>query len=110
MIIYCDIDGILITQDPRNPGNYKSGKPIKEAIEIINSLYDSGHTIILWTSRGSTSWINWRDFTEKQLEVFGIKYHDLRLDKPYFDIFIDDKSATEVEDVFNKLKRLERKK
>ena len=38
------------------------------------------------------SGINWRELTEKQLKEWGAKYHQLRLDKPSYDVFIDDKT------------------
>jgi len=92
MIVYVDIDGVLCTQNKDNPSLYGKAEPIRKNINKINKLFDEGHSIILWTARGSTTKIDWRDFTEKQLEVWGVKYHKLRLDKPYFDIFIDDKT------------------
>ena len=95
MIIYCDIDGVLMSQDKKNPSWYHKARPIQENIDKLNKKYDNGDTIILWTSRGGTTGIDWRDLTEKQLEVFGVKYHKLRLDKPYYDRFIDDKSEKE---------------
>ena len=30
--------------------------------------------------------------TEKQLNDWGAKYHELRVDKPFYDLFIEDKS------------------
>lgn len=96
MIIYCDIDGVLMTQDKQNPSWYHKAKPIKENIEKLNNLYDEGHTIILWTARGCISGIDWREFTEKQLKKYRVKYHKLRLDKPYYDLFIDDKTRDKI--------------
>ena len=98
MIIYCDIDGVICTQDPKNPSFYQKAKPIQESIDKINKLYDEGNSIILWTSRGVTSTIDWEDFTKKQLEVWGVKYHRLRMKKPYYNIFIDDKSFRSVDE------------
>jgi len=63
-----------------------------ERIEKINTLYDEGHTIVYWTARGSLTGIDWRELTEKQLKEWGVKYHDLKLDKPYYNLFIDDKN------------------
>ena len=91
MIIYCDIDGVLCTQDQTKPSLYHLAKPIKKNIERLNSLYYANHTIILWTARGSISGVDYRDLTEAQLEEWGVKYHKLRMDKPYFDKFIDDR-------------------
>jgi hypothetical protein len=88
-IIRVDIDEtICLTPDSRD---YNESKPITENIKKINSLYDNGNTIIYWTSRGSTTGINWMDLTKKQLKKWGVKYHKLELTKPYYDFFIDDK-------------------
>jgi histidinol phosphatase-like enzyme len=91
MIIYCDIDGVLLTQDKDNPSLYNKARPIQKNIDKLNKMYDDGNTIVLWTARGSTSQIDHRELTKKQLEIYGVKYHTLRMDKPYYDFMIDDK-------------------
>ena len=63
-----------------------------ENIEKINKLYDEGNTIVYWTARGSRTNINWYSLTKSQLDEWGAKYHELRVDKPYYDLFIDDKN------------------
>ena len=90
MIYYVDIDETICrSPDDRN---YSLAKPIKENIEKINSLYDTGTTIIYWTARGTGSGIDWRSVTEKQFDKWGVKYHDLKFGKPIYDLFIDDKN------------------
>lgn len=90
-VIYVDIDEtICITPD--NPRVYEQSLPIRENINKINDLYDKGNKIVYWTARGSRSGIDWYDLTKKQLVEWGAKHHDLRLDKPYYDMFIDDKN------------------
>lgn len=90
-VIYVDIDEtICITPD--NPRIYEESLPIRENINKINDLYDKGNRIVYWTARGSRSGIDWYDLTKKQLVEWGAKHHDLRLDKPYYDMFIDDKN------------------
>lgn len=89
-IIYVDIDETICkTSDDRN---YVNSIPIKENIDKINKLYDEGHTIVYWTARGSRKQINWYTLTKYQLDSWGAKYHELRVDKPYYDLFIDDKT------------------
>ncbi len=89
-IIYVDIDEtICITPESRN---YSDAKPLIENINKINKLYDGGNTIVYWTSRGSRKQINWYALTKNQLDSWGAKYHELRVDKPYYDLFIDDKT------------------
>ena len=46
-----------------------------------------------WTARGSRKQIDWRELTEKQLKEWGAKYHELEVDKPFYDLFIEDKSC-----------------
>ena len=89
-VIYVAIDE-TICETP-NPRVYSNAKPIKENIEKINKLYDDGNTIVQWTARGSRTNINWYDLTKKQLNDWGAKHHELRVDKPYYDLFIDDKN------------------
>ena len=88
-MIYCfDIDGTICTN---TDGKYEEAKPLPDVIKKINFLYSSGNTIYFYTARGATTGINWREITEKQLELWGVKYHQLYLGKPTADIYIDDK-------------------
>tara|TARA_R100001510_G_C7596702_1_gene164553 strand:+ start:558 stop:872 length:315 start_codon:yes stop_codon:yes gene_type:complete len=89
MKIFVDIDETIFNTKKTD---YNSSKPIKKNIDIVNKLYDEGHHITMWTARGAVSGIDWRVLTEQQLKDFGVKYHELRLDKPFFDIFVDDKT------------------
>jgi len=89
-IIYVDIDETICTSPSSR--KYAEAIPIKENIEKINRLYDKGNTIVYWTSRGSRKQINWYELTKAQLTEWGAKYNELRVDKPYYDLFIDDKT------------------
>ena len=90
-VIYVDIDEtICITPD--NPRIYEQSKPIQEHIDKINKLYDEGNKIVYWTARGSRSGIDWYKLTKSQFEEWGAKHHELRCDKPYYDLFVEDKS------------------
>jgi hydroxymethylpyrimidine pyrophosphatase-like HAD family hydrolase len=89
-VIYVDIDETICTS-PKDR-NYLKAKPIQEHIDKINQLYDEGNTIVYWTSRGSRKQIDWYDQTETQLKSWGVKYNELRVYKPYYDLFIDDKT------------------
>lgn len=87
--IIVDIDGTIC----RTEGNdYENSVPIPENIAKINKLFDEGNKIIYWTSRGTSSGISWFALTSMQLEKWGCKYTDLRMDKPSYDLWIDDKS------------------
>jgi hypothetical protein len=64
----------------------------KRMIDIVNDLYEHNF-IILWTARGTVTQIDWRVHTEKQLKDMGVKYHELRLKKPMYDFWVDDKAV-----------------
>ena len=36
--------------------------------------------------------LNWLDLTKEQLDDWGCRYHDVRVGKPHYDLFICDKS------------------
>ena len=88
--IYCfDIDDTICTTSGTD---YSNSIPIENRIKKINSLYDAGSTIKLYTARGSKTGIEWRALTEMQLKSWGVKYHELHMGKPFADIYIDDKA------------------
>jgi len=89
MIIFIDIDE-TICHSPNK--DYVNSTPIYANIDKANKLYDQGHTIIYWTARGSGSGIDWTNLTHNQLDRWEVKRHDLKLGKPSYDLFIDDKA------------------
>ena len=95
MKIFLDIDNTVCDTDQTLPSPQKDeqAQPIRERIERANSLYDQGNTIVYWTARGGSSGLDMRALTEQQLNAWGCKYHELRLDKPSFDLFVDDKAC-----------------
>ena len=98
MIVYVDIDETICnTPDDRD---YAKSTPIKENIDKINKLYDNGDTIIYWTARGTGSGLDWYKTTGTQLKKWGAKYHDYKVGKPIYDLFICDK-AINSETFFN---------
>ena len=95
MIIYVDIDNTICNS--HNNLDYTTALPIKDAIRKVNRYYDRGDTIIYWTARGTASGKDWRELTEKQFKNWGVKYHELLLGKPRYDIFIDDRAINNEE-------------
>lgn len=89
-MVYCfDLDGTLCNTDDNN---YKDSTPKKKRIEIVNTLYEDGHTILIDTARGCVSGKNYFFFTMEQLKSWGVKFHTLRTGVKFgADIFIDDK-------------------
>jgi hypothetical protein len=90
MVVYIDIDD-TICYSPDKP-DYSTSIPIEDNIKKANTLYDQGHTIIYWTARGTQTGLDWSDVTKKQFELWGVKYHEVKFGKPYYDMFIDDKN------------------
>ena len=84
-----DIDGVIAIFNPKL--DYKNSEPNFSNIAVINSLYDLGNNIVLFTARGYKSKIDWRETTENQLRNWGVKYHELIFGKPDADYYIDDK-------------------
>lgn len=90
MAIYCfDIDGTLCAQEEKD---YSKARPIRKRIQRVNSLFEEGHRIVLFSARGSKSGLDWRDLTLVQLEEWGVNFHELILGKPHADFYIDDKA------------------
>lgn len=95
MIIYVDMDDTLCEYtDPihRQHMMYQNAVPKRTNIQLINKLYDQGHHIAIWTSRGVVSGIDWKALTEHQLQKWDVKYHTVDCTKPCFDLFLDDKA------------------
>lgn len=90
MVIYVDVDETIC--DTPVSRIYTDAIPIKSNIDMVNKLYSQGHTIVYWTARGTLTNINWFELTQKQLNKWGCKYHELRMGKPVYDLFIDDKN------------------
>lgn len=90
--IYVDIDDTIARYEKENRGDYSKALPIPERIIKINRLYDEGNIIIYWTARGTMTGKNWFQITLNQLQEWGCKFHELRMNKPAYDLFIDDKN------------------
>ena len=87
MMIMVDIDDTICEGD-----TYETATPIRKNIEKINRLYMEGHEVIYWTARGTLKEGNWFHVTHEQLVDWGCLFHELRMNKPVFDVFIDDKA------------------
>ena len=97
-----DIDGTICTV---TDGNYAQALPLKQRICKVNALYEQGNKIIFQTARGMGRSSNnienayelFYDITKKQLDDWGVKYHQLFLGKPAGDIYVDDKGCKDVD-------------
>ena len=82
--------------------NYEQSQPDIERIAKLNKLFDEGHEIHYWTARGAKSGTDWQGFTKAQLMSWGVKFTTLKLGKPHYDIWIDDKAQNDKEYFRNK--------
>ena len=97
-----DIDGTICTL---SDGVYEKASPIYSRIDVINELYADGHTIVFLTARGMGRYKNnaqkanqnFYNLTKNQLELWGVKYHQLFLGKPSGDIYVDDKGIKDLD-------------
>ena len=95
-----DIDGTICTL--AGP-DYMNATPLQDRIDHVNSLYEAGNKIYFQTARGMGRHKNnqaaaihqFYEFTVKQLNKWGVKYHGLFLGKPAADIYIDDKGMSD---------------
>jgi hypothetical protein len=91
--LFTDIDGTLITNSSLHfPPYIGDGEPIQENIDYLNLLYDEGRTyIVLTTSRPEKT----RQITVNELELKGVKYHQLVMGLPHSQrIVINDFAAS----------------
>ena len=107
MKILCfDIDGVICNN---TWGKYENAIPNMQAIKKINELYEQKFIIKLYTARFmgrnnekvSKVYQTGFEFTKQQLEKWNIKYHELIMGKPSYDIIIDDKSINYSKDWIN---------
>ncbi len=84
-----DIDGVIA--EYRENLDYVSASPDYGIISSINQLYEAGNYIVLFTARGTKTGIDWKEVTKKQMEEWGVKYHELKFGKPDADFYVDDK-------------------
>lgn len=102
-IIAFDLDDVLCSRlngyENLGPLKYDYCYPIVENIEMVNSLYNEGYKIVIYTARGMTQFNgNVQEIysklyikTTEQLKSWGLKYHQLVMGKIHYDVLIDDK-------------------
>lgn len=97
-IICFDLDNVIcLTKN----NNYNKSIPYKKKINFINKLYEKNYYIKIFTSRFmgrnkesiKKAKKQGYNFTKKQLNKWGLKYHKLIFGKPSYDLFVDDKAV-----------------
>ena len=110
-IIFCfDIDNTICKTKGKS---YRSAKPYKSVIKLINKLFDKGHFIKIFTARYmgrnndniKAARKEGYTMTLEQLKSWDLKFHKLIFGKPSFDILIDDKSIGYKKNLVKKLNK-----
>ena len=91
-IMCFDIDGTICSI---TNGTYEFAEPKNDRINVVNRLYDEGYRILLFTARGSTTGIDWEEITKRQMELWGVNYHELHFGKPHYDVYVGDKALSD---------------
>lgn len=88
--IFFDIDGVItIETEGYSNEEYLARTPNKSVINIINMCYkDPKFKVTLYTARHLCD----KEVTEYWLRTHGVKFHELILGKPHYDLLIDDKA------------------
>ncbi len=99
-IIFVDIDQTICYMNSaymQDELDYNYSRPIQKYIDLVNKLYQN-NKIILFSARGITTGRDWKEFTERQLQRWNVKYHELKFEKPNYTIMIDDKCVNNFDD------------
>jgi len=98
-----DLDDVICWRpsgyEDLGPDKYDYCQPILETIDLVNSLHNDGHKIVIYTARGMSQYngnviniyTHLYNRTIKQLDSWGLKYHSLVMGKIHYDVLIDDK-------------------
>jgi hypothetical protein len=100
-IIVVDFDDTLaLYEGSRAAENIPKAIPNVELIHTLNTLYDDGYEIHIYTARGHLSADNrdhadakYRDVIEDWLMYNGVKFNKLSFQKPYAVYYVDDKAV-----------------
>lgn len=98
-----DLDDVLCYRldgyEHLGPDKYDHCNPYIGNINLVNSLYDDGYMIIIYTARGMSQfkgnivdiYTHLYNRTNQQLNSWGLKYHQLVMGKIHYDVLVDDK-------------------
>ena len=68
-------------------------EPREDMIELVNNLFKKGCTIVVYTARDE----DYREETEYFLKKWDLMYHALRMEKPGFDLLIDNRAMSHMD-------------
>ena len=111
MIIAVDLDLTLTKEDyvsrffPKisydEAAEFYLRVPVKKDVaRKVREWKQKGHSIVIFTSRGDF----YLDVTERWLKKHKIPYDRIVMGKPHYDLFLDDKAESSVEQIEERLK------
>lgn len=104
LVIFLDIDGILCP-DFHERFREVYDKKRDEYIKFMNWVYDQGHKVVIFTSRGvNEEGVFDKDaleVTKDMLKDWGLKYTSF-YPKPFYDFILEDKGVASI-DLFKKM-------
>jgi hypothetical protein len=98
-----DLDDVICYRSKEyehlGPNKYDYCEPDQNIIDLVNSLYDDGNKIVIYTARGMSQYkgnvaLIYSELYSKtilQLNDWGLKYDQLVMGKIHYDVLIDDK-------------------
>ena len=86
MRLVIDIDGVIAKT--RKDFDFENSEVMENATESVNKFFNEGHFIIFHTARPRC------DYTKTVMWLIekGFKFHQLVMDKPLGDVYIDDRA------------------
>jgi hypothetical protein len=87
-----DLDRTLTKESCWTLDQCLKAEPRKDVVELVNTLYRSGHIIIIWTARREFL----RPVTEYWLKTNNVFYHAVQMGKMGADAYIDDKAINAI--------------
>lgn len=86
MRLVIDIDGVIAKT--RKTFDFENCEVMEKSIESVNRLYSEGNFIVFHTARPRC------DYTKTVMWLLekGFKFHQLVMDKPLGDVYIDDRA------------------
>ncbi len=89
-----DMDNTICTSIRRNhQEDIPKVKPRENMIKLIRGLKKKEHKITIFTRRGASG-KNARKLTEEWLKKYDIPYDELIIEKPHYDLLIDDRAIS----------------
>jgi len=110
-----DLDDVICSRpngyEYLGPNKYDYCEPDQSIIDLVNSLYEGGNKIVIYTARGMSQYkgnvaLIYSELYSKtihQLNAWGLKYNQLIMGKIHYDLFIDDKALNSSDITYDKI-------